>query len=146
MSQQRRRKRVAYRNPGSVLVAEDDPEIRELLQNALSLAGFEVDVCGDGATALARARRGGYSLILLDHRMPRMIGISVLRAIRKLDLDTPAILMSCQLPDEIRKEVRFHAPAAILKKPFTLDHLDAVLRRTLRSARVTSASGAPSRS
>jgi two-component system, OmpR family, phosphate regulon response regulator PhoB len=66
----------------TILLAEDDPDIRHLVTAKLSRSGFEVIETGDGAEALAAVRRHHPDLVLLDLRMPRLDGIEVLRALR----------------------------------------------------------------
>jgi two-component system phosphate regulon response regulator PhoB len=66
-----------------VLIADDDPDIRELVRYKLEQAGHKVTAVADGAAALSAARDGAeYGLILLDVMMPRMSGIEVCEALR----------------------------------------------------------------
>ncbi|HET7453500.1 MAG TPA: response regulator [Thermoanaerobaculia bacterium] len=79
------------RASGPVLVVEDDPEVRDVIEELLRIEGFAVQSAVDGAEALARIRTGlRPSLILLDSMMPRMNGAEFLRA-RELDDDLLAI-------------------------------------------------------
>jgi two-component system phosphate regulon response regulator PhoB len=66
----------------TVLLAEDDPDIRHLVSARLRRSGFEVVETGDGDAALAATRRSRPDLVLLDLRMPRLDGLDVLRALR----------------------------------------------------------------
>jgi two-component system phosphate regulon response regulator PhoB len=66
----------------TVLLAEDDPDIRHLISAKLRASGYEVIETADGAEALDAARRGHPDLILLDVRMPRLDGLAVLRELR----------------------------------------------------------------
>ncbi len=66
----------------TVLLAEDDPDIRHLISTKLRRSGFDVIETVDGAEALAAARRDHPDLILLDVRMPRLSGFEVLRELR----------------------------------------------------------------
>jgi DNA-binding response OmpR family regulator len=66
-----------------VLVADDDPDIRELVRFKLEQGGHEVTTVADGDAALEAARANGpYALILLDVMMPRRTGIEVCEALR----------------------------------------------------------------
>ena len=66
----------------TVLLAEDDPDIRHLVSAKLRRSGFDVIETVDGADALAAARRHRPDLVLLDLRMPRLDGLEVLRELR----------------------------------------------------------------
>jgi len=81
----------------TILVAEDDPEVRQYLAVALRCQGYEVELVEDGEEALtcldgpAGAR---VSLVLLDILMPRKDGLETLREIRRKDLQLPVIMFS----------------------------------------------------
>ena len=68
----------------TVLLAEDNPINALLARTLLQRAGCRVDVVGDGEEAVAAAARGGYDLIFLDLRMPRLGGVAAARRIRAL--------------------------------------------------------------
>ena len=62
-----------------ILLIEDDQFARELYEEVLKDAGFEVDTAVDGVDGLSKMTLGGYNLILLDVMMPKMDGLDVLR-------------------------------------------------------------------
>jgi two-component system phosphate regulon response regulator PhoB len=66
----------------TILLAEDDPDIRHLVSTKLRRSGFDVVETADGVEALDAARRAHPDLILLDVRMPRLGGFEVLRELR----------------------------------------------------------------
>jgi two-component system phosphate regulon response regulator PhoB len=66
----------------TVLLAEDDPDIRHLVSAKLLRSGFDVIETADGAEALAAIRRRRPDLVLIDLRMPRLEGLEVLRELR----------------------------------------------------------------
>ncbi|RZS89864.1 response regulator receiver domain-containing protein [Motilibacter rhizosphaerae] len=65
-----------------ILIAEDDDDIRDLVEFKLANLGLEVVGVGDGATALARVREVHPDLVILDVNMPELSGIDVCRALR----------------------------------------------------------------
>jgi len=65
-----------------ILLADDEPRIREVAQYALEKEGFSVECVGDGALALERVRKGGVDLVVLDVMMPTLDGLSVVRKLR----------------------------------------------------------------
>jgi len=65
-----------------ILIADDERDIVDALAYALSAEGYEVDIVGDGETALEAAERETYDMIVLDITMPRLSGTEVCRRIR----------------------------------------------------------------
>jgi DNA-binding response OmpR family regulator len=65
-----------------VLLVEDDASVSEMYRVRLEMDGYRVLVAGDGETALRLIREMGPELVLLDYRLPRLDGPSVLRALR----------------------------------------------------------------
>src|SRR3569832_2515490 len=70
---------------GTVLIGEDDPEVRNYLSMALECFGYDVAVADDGSEVVnfVRSANGSLSALLLDIVMPRMDGIQAVREIRK---------------------------------------------------------------
>lgn len=77
-----------------VLVAEDDPGLREVLKDLLEESGYEVLAAANGAEAIAHLREAPADIVLTDIMMPDANGVDVLRAVRERHLDTPVILMT----------------------------------------------------
>ena len=73
-----------------LLLVEDEPSLRESVARKLHRAGYETDDCGDGETGLEMLAAERYDLVLLDLNLPRVDGMTVLRTLRKIDLETPA--------------------------------------------------------
>ena len=116
-----------------VLVADDEPQIANLVKQALHLDGHFVTTCGDGAEALKALSGAKYSVLVLDILMPRKTGVQALLELRGAGDDIPVVLMSSFISDEARAACAGLERVAFLQKPFGLDEL----RDTLRS--VTSA-------
>ena len=79
-----------------LLLVEDEPSLRESVARKLHRAGYETDDCGDGETALEMLAAEQYDLVLLDLNLPRVDGMTVLRTLRKTDLETPVLILSAR--------------------------------------------------
>ncbi len=79
-----------------LLIADDDNEIRELLEFDLSHSGYITECAKDGEEALQKALTGNYDLILLDVMMPKMNGFDVCKNIRKSKPDTPILMLTAK--------------------------------------------------
>ena len=111
-----------------LLLVEDDPSMQTALKRALSRRGMEVEVCGDGAQALARWQSMQPDVVLLDLTLPGMDGLQVLEHARRASLATPVLLLTARgtVGDRI---LGLNAGADdYLPKPFDLDELEARLR------------------
>ncbi|MBN8841475.1 MAG: response regulator, partial [Sphingomonadales bacterium] len=85
--------------PRTILVADDDPHIRQLLVFALAKAGLDTLEAGDGEAAIEMVARHQPDLVVLDINMPRMDGIEVCRRLRAAG-DLPILFLSSR-DDEI---------------------------------------------
>ena len=79
-----------------LLIADDDNEIRELLEFDLSQSGYQVDSAKDGEEALQKALSGNYDLILLDVMMPKMNGFDVCKHIRNAKPDSVILMLTAK--------------------------------------------------
>jgi EAL domain-containing protein (putative c-di-GMP-specific phosphodiesterase class I) len=78
----------------TVLVVDDDPGLRRVLERLLVRAGYQVTVARDGRAAIEAVMRHAFTVIVSDITMPGMSGVELLRAVRAYDLDVPVILMT----------------------------------------------------
>ena len=69
----------------TVLIVDDEPDVKLALKIALEENGFEVDAFDDPVVALDNFRKGVYDLLILDIKMPKMHGFELYREIRKID-------------------------------------------------------------
>ena len=112
-----------------ILMVEDDPDIQTVAQFALqAIGGFQVQVCGDGRTALEQSRSFSPDLILLDVMMPDMDGPTVLKRLRANPCTDhiPVVFMTAKVqPNEITQFLRLGVLDVIAKPfdPMTLAHL-----------------------
>jgi CheY-like chemotaxis protein len=108
-----------------ILVADDEPEVVDLVRMVLEWEGYEVVQAADGAQALERADSDLPDLILLDVRMPKMSGLVVLEELQKdpLTAGIPVIMLSVVTTyPEVRTALQ-RGSVAYLPKPFELTEL-----------------------
>ena len=117
-----------------VLVAEDDPRLGTLLEDALTEAGWRVDLVVDGRTAYASALESGYDVLLLDWMLPDQDGVTVCRRLRDLGVTTPTLMLTARNAVRDRIEGLDAGADDYLAKPFDLDELLARLRALHRRA------------
>ncbi|SHI90002.1 DNA-binding response regulator, OmpR family, contains REC and winged-helix (wHTH) domain [Malonomonas rubra DSM 5091] len=119
----------------SILLAEDDTDLRLGLIDLLELEGYRVLPCVDGTEALACYQREKPTLLLLDVMMPGKSGYDLCREIRKRDSQTPIILITAK-GEEIDKVVGLELGADdYITKPFGLHELRARIAAMLRRVR-----------
>jgi C4-dicarboxylate-specific signal transduction histidine kinase len=82
------------RNPKKILLIEDDHGVALLTQERLQEEGFDVDIAYDGAQGLEKINQVNYEVILLDHKLPDMMGIELMSEIRRHGIDAPQILVT----------------------------------------------------
>ena len=115
-----------------ILLADDEPRIRDFISRALAAAGYVIDSAGDGASALRQVMAGGYALLVLDLVMPGMDGREVLAEVMHRNPDQAVLVLSC-LEDVATKVACLELGAQdYLVKPFSLDELLARVRARLR--------------
>lgn len=109
-----------------VLIVDDEPTIRRLVQTVLELEGHEVTTADDGQQALDRVGEQAPDVLLLDVRLPGIDGWEVLRRVDALHLPTRIVLLSAA-PDV--EQLAVDGAVAVLAKPFEIDHLVAAVDR-----------------
>jgi CheY-like chemotaxis protein len=116
-----------------ILIVDDFEDARELYGEYLRLRGYEVTGAADGPEALHLALPSHYDLIILDLALPRMDGISVLRALRAAPgtARTPIIILSASVGNEPRDESLRAGADLFLEKPCLPDELESAVVRLL---------------
>jgi DNA-binding response OmpR family regulator len=117
----------------TILVVDDKANVRTLVREYLTEAGFRVAVAENGQTALYAARQEKPDLILLDIMMPEMDGFEFIRAYRK-ESETPIILLTAKL-EESDKVIGLELGADdYITKPFGMRELVARIHTVMRRA------------
>jgi nitrogen-specific signal transduction histidine kinase/CheY-like chemotaxis protein len=131
--------RIGPRDPagwepsGTVLVADDDEDVREVISETLSRVGFQVIRAGDGREAVEafRAHADRIRLVLLDRTMPGTSGEEALDQIRRIRPDVPVVLVSGYSRESALAQVAEQPGCSVLQKPFVPDALLDEVRKLL---------------
>jgi type IV pilus assembly protein PilB len=118
---------------GKVLLVDDDPSVLETLHRWFSAAGFEPSLCSSANEALQRVREERPDFMLLDHRMPGMSGIEVLRGLRQGlgDLSLPVIMLTADDNPNTRKEAFTTGCTDYMLKPVDFSVLETRVKAAL---------------
>ncbi|MEV4925611.1 response regulator transcription factor [Streptomyces roseoverticillatus] len=121
----------------SVLVVDDDPDVRAAVADALTVEGYDVREAADGLAALSSVAAAPPGAVVLDLAMPVLDGLAVCRRLRALGDRTPVLVLTAR--DAVADRVAGLDAGAddYLVKPFALDELLARLRALLRRAAPT---------
>jgi DNA-binding NtrC family response regulator len=112
-----------------VLIVEDEEKLRRVIELQLRSAGFEVDKAASAEEALRLADRT--DLILTDLRLPGMDGLELLELLHRQDSQIPVVVMTAFGTVESAVEAMKAGAVDFLLKPFSLDHLMAVIQKAL---------------
>jgi two-component system nitrogen regulation response regulator GlnG len=116
---------------GSILIADDDPAIRTVLNQALSRAGYEVRLTGNAATLWRWVAQGEGDLVVTDVVMPDESAFDLLPRIKKLRPNLPVVVMSAQNTFMTAIRASERGAYEYLPKPFDLKELIAIVGRAL---------------
>ncbi|MBA3873817.1 MAG: response regulator [Anaerolineae bacterium] len=119
----------------NILIAEDERDIRDLIQFTLMFAGHKITAAANGAEALELAPKVKPDLIMMDVRMPKMTGYEACREMKKIDeiKNVPVIFLSAKGQDE-EKQTGIEAGAiAYILKPFAPDELTRQIADILKA-------------
>jgi len=114
-----------------ILVVDDDRDVAKYLVTEMQLAGWQTGVAYDGVDAVLKVIDGGWDIVLMDIRMPRLDGIGALRLIRRLAPQLPVILFTGQAGHGDMIESTRQGAFTCLLKPINSDKLLNTIRQAL---------------
>jgi DNA-binding response OmpR family regulator len=115
-----------------ILVVEDEPSIAFGLETDLQAEGYQTTVAVTGPEAVARARGGGFDLILLDVMLPGKDGFEVCRDLRRAGIQTPVMLLTARTHDAEKVMGLELGADDYITKPFNPRELRARIKAVLR--------------
>lgn len=114
-----------------ILVVDDEPSQRKMLQANLSLEGYQVFEADDGANAIARVSEEFFDLILMDNRMSHVDGIEALKEIKKISPGIPVIIITAYASVETAVEALQAGAHDYLTKPLDIEELKFKVQQSL---------------
>jgi two-component system alkaline phosphatase synthesis response regulator PhoP len=128
----------------SILIAEDDPHLRNGIVDLLTLEGYPCQVAEDGAKALALFQQEKPDLCVFDVMMPQMDGLTLCREIRRLDPLVPILLLSARGEETDRVRGLDVGADDYVAKPFGARELIARVKAALRRSKALENQAPPS--
>jgi len=117
--------------PATLLVADDDPGLRESLERTLTRAGYRVVLASDGRAGLEQLQGGGIDLVLTDLKMPGLTGSELLRAARAIAPDVDVILLTAFGTVEQAVAAMKNGAYDFITKPFRGEQLLKLVAKAL---------------
>ena len=115
----------------TILVADDDAQLVDLLQRALVRAGYAVVTAANGTEAYQRLQETACGCMLLDITMPGINGPALLLLMQADDIRTPVIILTGSADFSLQEMKQFTNVVDLLRKPFQISDLLAALQRHL---------------
>jgi DNA-binding response OmpR family regulator len=102
------------------LIVEDDPAIRRLVEKLLRRHAIEIDLAGDGRTAIDKLRTNAYSVLILDLMVPEMNGFDVIDFLKSEGNKVPVAVVSAVSQQALTK-LDLDVVKVVISKPFDVD-------------------------
>ena len=113
----------------SILIVEDDPDVRAMLTRTLGCGGYVVDSAADGSEALDKFRDNRFNLVITDVRLPQMNGLQLLGEIKQAEPHVPVIVITGYGSVQNAVEAMQGGASDYLLKPFSNEALQAAISR-----------------
>ncbi|MBI5705477.1 MAG: sigma-54-dependent Fis family transcriptional regulator [Armatimonadetes bacterium] len=134
------------KEPKRLLIVDDEPHIRRVLQAAFEKAGYGAGCAGDAAEALEHLRESSFDLVLTDVTMPGMTGYELLREIKAAHPEIPVVIMTAYGTIPAAVQAIRDGAFEYITKPFDLEVLKKVVASALEEASRPAETAGPRRS
>ena len=113
----------------SVLVVDDEPDMRSALSHALTRSGYSVESAANGFEALAKFKSEDFGIVITDVKMPEMSGMQVLEEIKKISPQIPVIMITAYGTINSAVEAMKEGASDYIIKPFSSETLEATVKK-----------------
>ena len=120
---------------GVVLVVDDDPRVREVLEDVVTSQGYKVVAVGTGEDALREVQRQHFDLAFVDLVLPGKSGVETLAEIKAKDKRTVVVIITGYGDDPVAMEAMALGPLLLIRKPFRVEDVVEVLNVVIRTKR-----------
>jgi len=128
---------MAAVNKRTVLIADDEEGIRDLLGEICEDEGWRVILASDGKQALSKAKNDHPDAVVMDVRMPELNGIEAFSKMKKAGLDVPVILMTAYGSSDVAIEAMKQGAYDYVTKPFDIEEMRLQIRKALKLRELT---------
>ena len=122
---------------GKILIAEDSPDIQELLRLLLRKIGLEMEVVNNGKEAIQAVQEAEYDLLMMDIQMPVMDGLTAMQQLKQLNYTKPVIAITANAMQEDRKLCKQAGFSDFISKPINRNNLYSTLAKYLKVKKET---------
>jgi DNA-binding NtrC family response regulator len=113
----------------SILVVDDEPEMRIALNHALRRSGFAVETASNGSEALAKFEKERYGIVITDIKMPEVSGMEVLKAVKKISSHVAVIMITAYGTIGNAVEAMKEGASDYILKPFSSETIEMVVKK-----------------
>jgi DNA-binding NtrC family response regulator len=117
----------------SILIVEDEPKMRRLLELQLAEEGFQARIAADAETGLQMLGKESFDVVVTDLKLPGMSGLEFLQAVKRVNADLPVVIMTAFGTVESAVDAMKAGASDYVLKPFSLAELVLVIRKELAS-------------
>ncbi len=118
----------------SILVVDDEKNVRFTVSHALQNEGYDVDAASSGVQGLQKTALKEYDLLLVDLRMPGMTGLEMLREIRRQSRELPAVIITAYGNPQQLVEAAQLGAIDFVRKPFSIQSIRSIVRGVIDTA------------
>ncbi|OGF47478.1 MAG: hypothetical protein A2452_03080 [Candidatus Firestonebacteria bacterium RIFOXYC2_FULL_39_67] len=119
-----------------ILIADDEPGIRDLLELELGLQGYSVSTAVNGQEAIEKIKKEKFDILLCDIRMPKATGIQVLKESKKHNPDIKVIMMTGYGEESNYNDSMRFGASGFISKPFHIDEVIASVEKAYKCNKV----------
>ncbi len=113
----------------SILIVDDEPEMRAALSHALNRSGYSVESASNGHEALEKIKKDIFGMVITDMKMPEMSGMQVLEGVKKMSPQIPVIMMTAYGTIDNAVEAMKVGASDYIIKPFSTEILEETIRK-----------------